>query len=182
MNKIYQKSFSRRKNAAKGKLGGFTLIELLVVVLIIGILAAIALPQYEMAVAKARLSALIPMMRSLQQAQERYYMANGEFATDIHDLDVTCSAYGTGAHQNWCYFDKEGTARAHLDEGQYIVGGDHRVPGVGLYYFYWIGNNSARCYAMDGNDEEFANRVCKNLSGLSAPSSRTNTANVYKLW
>lgn len=109
-------------------------------------------------------------------------MANGEFATDIHDLDVTCASFGPGTRENWCYFDKQGIARAHIDEGWYIVGEDNRVPGVGLYYLYWVGGSSARCYAMDGNDEEFANRVCKNLSGLSEPSYRVNWANIYKLW
>ena len=55
----------------------FTLIELLVVVLIIGILAAIALPKYELAVEKSRLAEALTMVSSLQKAMDVYVLENG---------------------------------------------------------------------------------------------------------
>lgn len=155
---------------------GFTLIELLVVVLIIGILAAVALPQYQLAVAKSRLASYIPLMRSLQQAQERYYLANGSYATDIQDLDVECSTYGTGTHERWCYLDNRGIARIHLDEGRYLVVEDSRVQRALLLFFY-NPQASASCYAYN----DFGKRVCHSLTGDSNPSAWGHTTS-YRLF
>lgn len=74
---------------------GFTLIELLVVVLIIGILASIALPQYKLAVIKSKAAAYFPVLKSIRDAQEVYYLANGHYAIDVRELDVDMPAHCT---------------------------------------------------------------------------------------
>ena len=73
---------------------GFTLIELLVVVLIIGILAAVAVPQYEKAVEKSRSAQALTLLRSFYNAQQAYYMANSVYASKIDDLDLSIAWTG----------------------------------------------------------------------------------------
>ena len=79
------------KNAKLSRLG-FTLVELLVVVLIIGILAAVAVPQYQKAVMRTRLNNLKPLVNSIAQAQNRYMMENGKYAESFEELDIQMPA------------------------------------------------------------------------------------------
>ena len=77
------------KNANISRLGGFTLIELLVVVLIIGILAAMALPQYFKAVERSRMTEAVTLMDSIVKAQRRKFMQTNHYAREFQGLDVS---------------------------------------------------------------------------------------------
>ncbi len=83
---------------------GFTLIELLVVVLIIGILAAVAVPQYKKAVWRSRNAELKTLATAVGKAQKAYYLANSSWAGSFEQLDLdlplekgtkTCNNYTT---------------------------------------------------------------------------------------
>jgi len=67
--------------------GGFTLVELLVVVLIIGILAAVALPQYNLAVAKSRFAEVVLLTQDMKRQQEVFFMENSRYASDCVELN-----------------------------------------------------------------------------------------------
>ncbi len=78
----------KTQNKQKNHKLGFTLLELLVVVLIIGILASIALPQYRKSVEKAKLSEALINLKTIEESVDRYLLLNGfpNSQVDLEDL------------------------------------------------------------------------------------------------
>ncbi len=96
---------------------GFTLIELLVVVLIIGILAAVAVPQYQKAVAKARAAHMLMYISNLQKA-----------------MDIYLLEYGDGEYNKPLVFDYDAEEEERLANSYNVYVWDHACGGnAGCY-------------------------------------------------
>ncbi len=123
--------------------GGFTLIELLVVVLIIGILAAVALPQYQKAVTKSRYATLKPIAKAIKDAQEFYYNEHGHYATsaELGNLPIAIPAE----------VDKE---LSSTDKHEYISVGHDKLTNRYRIYFDHSENFASNiyCEALTADD------------------------------
>lgn len=113
----------------------FTLVELLVVVLIVAILSAVALPRYKRVVERAKYIKMITAARTLNEAQQRYILANGKPASKLSDLDISFS--GTLLNGRFTATDKQlcGDYGAHPKAfgGEVIDMGDYELGIGGIY-------------------------------------------------
>ncbi|MBO7238279.1 MAG: prepilin-type N-terminal cleavage/methylation domain-containing protein [Elusimicrobiaceae bacterium] len=122
----------------------FTLIELLVVVLIIGILAAIALPRYQRAVDKSRYAAMIQTARSIEEAQEVFYLENGYYANDFDELPVSLSKDLPIRDTNRLSIGHAGfNSNANYTSAIYYEEGKSRIASFTLYHRH-ISNSTTR--------------------------------------
>ena len=72
----------------RAKRSGFTLVELAVVVVIIGVLAAFAVPRFMASVERSKAAEAFNYLSAVQAAQERYHARQGTYAAELKDLDI----------------------------------------------------------------------------------------------
>lgn len=177
----------------------FTLIELLVVVLIIGILAAVALPQYQQAVNKSRFANLRTISKSFIDAAKAYQLANGEYPQDMEELSIdypagmtpsslTDGQQGSCAKNNeiYCCISKQGSglcASVVCGRNDYSFAFEHNHGGE---CFVESTTEMPMCLAKSDNTN--AVKLCRSFGGemlgswgLITPDGVKSSYNFYRI-
>ena len=158
--------------------GGFTLIELLVVVLIIGILSAVALPQYNKAVEKARATEALSIIKAIANASMAYHMANGTYPQNIDELDIEIlgtSITNYNVHRIQTKWFEYGTNRDAGDSNCLAIA--NRLPLSTFYYLNYFADNTICCYGASTKGDDF----CKSFSKGKINAKYSDSVTCYQL-
>ena len=173
---------------------GFTLIELLVVILIIGILAAIALPQYQLARDKAQFSNFQRLVKSIKTAVDDYMLINNVYPTTFDELNIDFSS--SYSYTNHTYSGQPLEGCVIFQDSYCCVGktksgyqSDNITCGRNDYIFaYSLYSNKPYC--ISANENKRAQRLCENYdynkgkdNNLITPSGHnTNNGKKYSFY
>ncbi len=151
----------------------FTLIELLIVVLIIGILAAVALPQYKKAVWKSRYANLKTLTRDIVQAQEVYYLANGQYAANFEELSIDMPAGKLDSSTDTIYYYPWGivgigSLQAEAYDAKTGLGYQERYPHASDT------PGTRRCIAHTSDVNSIYNQFCRVKRAPRVPEPETD--------
>ncbi|MBQ7907938.1 MAG: prepilin-type N-terminal cleavage/methylation domain-containing protein [Elusimicrobiaceae bacterium] len=157
------------KNVSRANLGGFTLIELLVVVLIIGILSAVALPQYQKAVMKSKATQLQVVVKHFKDICQLDRLAGG-----------TCAKL---ADMGWEYPLENYKLEGNMETFKLANSPVHHngydfsmwLPKASLVFHTNVHNGYVLCGGISAQEQS----VCKSLAGKSTAWSTSGDGTVY---
>ncbi len=170
------------KNVVQGRFcasKGFTLIELLVVILIMGILVAIAVPQYQVAVTKSRYATLKNLTESILRAEEVYYLANGKYTAKFSDLDLSMPGGKLESSTSYEYLYSWGSCTLYVAETSVYF--RCRNSQIKMSYqvrpkFDPISAGTKQCIIENTDNNSVQARVCKQDTG------RKHDITQWKAW
>ncbi len=149
---------------------GFTLIELLVVVLIIGILAAIALPQYKMTVLKSKYARAKQTASDIRKAYELYYAIHNEYPTKFSQLDFA------NKFDDSSYINTSGKYKCNISDREIFCNADNMTYRIDFYKFD-TKKITTQCRANTTNTSDIYNKLCQEETGITSKQANCNLSN-----